>query len=161
MKQIVEHIYGMADSNWDGGFDSLDDHVKDSAVRLYLMSDGKASIEEVFPVCCSGAEPLLLNALYDDQHRFRRVFSSLTVGHTPSESFSSEALNPDETKKLIEAYVARDTFEITKIFGDALYRYCEDSLIEGCEDYFDTIQAEWVAALAEEDQFQAQQIGAY
>jgi len=154
MKQIVEQIYSMANSNWDGGFDSLDDHVKDSAVRLYLLTDGIDSLEEIFPPCCSGAELLLLNALYDDQHRFRRVFSSLTVGHTPAESFSSEALNPDETKKLIEAYVARDTFEITKIFGDAIYDYCENSLIEGCEDYFDTIQAEWVAALAEDDQLQ-------
>ena len=140
MRHIVEYICDEAGSNWDGEYMGLDDVIKDSATRLYLLTTYKSSLGEVFPLCCDGLYEALISALYSDQDRFLRLYFAATIGCTPDECFISEALTSFETEQLKKAYFAKDTPEITKVFSDAIYRYCEDEIREACANLVENIQ---------------------
>lgn len=143
MKRLVRKIYEEAPKGWDGEFMALDDHIKDKAVMEYIFAMGIGT--EVFPECCSGAEIILTHSLYSDPIKFFAIYDTLVQQSKGEEAFLSEAVDEAEAQKLMIAYCHGDALECAKIFGDAAYKYCENSLREWCADEFDSIQKEMAA----------------
>lgn len=147
MKDLVNEIYGRANSDWDGDFLALDDETKDFAVREYLNTDGEGAelLDEIFPECCFGAEKLLLNLLYDKPNTFSVVVSALLKGEMVKleDCLISEAILPHDQAQLI-ADLWSDRFHMfAKTFADLVYRYVEDALRDGCAAWFNEIHSEY------------------
>ncbi|MDX2349136.1 MAG: hypothetical protein QNK32_01975 [Porticoccus sp.] len=149
MKQVVEHIYTHAAVTWDGSFAALDDTTKDNAVKFYLLTEAQSHLDEIFPPCCNGSEVRLLKELYRNPETFRKLYFILMTDHDMSECFESQHTRIDERVKL-SRFVGQLDCAFAEIWGDIIYRYCENTLIEACETFFDVVEAEDQRARAEE-----------
>jgi len=145
MKDLVEKLYSMAGSDWDGDFLALDDEAKDFATKEYLTGEGSGLLEEIFPECCFGAEKLLLSLMYDRPYTFGLVVSALLKAEPTdvTAALSSEATTPDDQAKLAAFVYSSDAKQFAETFTHLVYRYVEDILRDGCTAWFNEIHAEY------------------
>lgn len=148
MKKLVENIYLAASPEWDGTFAALDDVNKDNAALHYLLTDGQHHLSELFPPCCNGAEVRLIKELYSHPLTFKSIYLVLLAGHDKSERFESEACQGATSWELSKSIHFPGTLFAEK-WGDIVYAFCENKLIEACEKHFKDVRDEYQQAAAE------------
>lgn len=142
MKHIVEKIYRDAHKLWEGDFKNLAPEVQDMAFRHYL-AENPALLEEIFPTCCSGGGPLLIEALYEDQfNRFDRVYRAMSMFKPLEEVCESEALSAEKRSELKRLLMGGSPAEMTDFWKVIIYRYCRNALCAACDEWYRDIDRE-------------------